>query len=33
MYKEEKEEIEAKEVDFEQLDLKLKNIDNMLKEI
>ena len=33
MYKEEKEEIEVKEVDFEQLDLKLKNIDNMLKEI
>ena len=30
---EEKEEIEVKEVDFEQLDLKLKNIDNMLKEI
>ena len=33
MYKEEKEETEAKEVDFEQLDLKLKNIDNILKEI
>ena len=33
MYKEEKEDIEVKEIDFEQLDLKLKNIDNMLKEI
>ena len=33
MYKETNQEEQAVEVDFEQLDLKLKNIDNMLKEI
>ena len=33
MYKETNQEEQAAEVDFEQLDLKLKNIDNMLKEI
>ena len=33
MYKETNQEEQATEVDFEQLDLKLKNIDNMLKEI
>ena len=33
MYKEESSDIQANEVDFEQMDLKLKNIDNMLKEI
>ena len=33
MYKEESSDIQANEVDFEQMDLKLKNIDNILKEI
>ena len=33
MYKEESSNIQANEVDFEQMDLKLKNIDNILKEI